>query len=484
MASITYNNLGSPTNIVTFTDVPNILKVEDSDGGSYATFNFTINSSLKGVTTADGQWYITFLGETISNVLDPDNAVNKNFYISSNNTSTAASMVKAFRNCPGIIANFNVELVDSGGVTGVKLTAKGVGTIWTNMTNYLDTNIENTYMTMNGTDGSASSSLNGALIDVDVYSNDNYITTLEKNWYGGEASFNMSPVLTTISEYGRVVPYNFKISSIKNGEYALLGTVNSNYTTPGYMVNQGSKFLVLSGLQVAQNYSRGASREFDNNTILYVYKPVIDISVYAGNSGGFTQKIEFLDSAFNIIGSSTTQRSIQSYSLIDLQINLNVSGNAYFPLAFYVDVTLGALKVRYNVIKPLKSTEYSQRILWRNSYGGISFFDFTGQRSETRDVDISTYQKNIFDYYTDPMNELEKVYDNEVKYTVTLKSHLFEHDGKYIFNDLIQSGEVWTEINGQNYGIIIDSVSVDETDRNDIYEATVKYHYSQEPSLI
>ena len=94
------------------------------------------------------------------------------------------------------------------------------------------------------------------------------------------------------------------------------------------------------------------------------------------------------------------------------------------------------------------------------------------------------YEKNIFDYYTDDMNELTKIYDNKVEYVVSLKSHLFEHDGKYIFNDLIQSPLVWTEINGQKYAIIIDSVSVDETDRNNIYEATVRYKYSAEPSLI
>ena len=76
------------------------------------------------------------------------------------------------------------------------------------------------------------------------------------------------------------------------------------------------------------------------------------------------------------------------------------------------------------------------------------------------------------------------IYDNKIKYSVTLKSHLFENDGKYVFNDLMQSPEVWTEINGQQYAIIIDTVSVEETDRNNIYEATVKYHYSQEPSLI
>ena len=67
---------------------------------------------------------------------------------------------------------------------------------------------------------------------------------------------------------------------------------------------------------------------------------------------------------------------------------------------------------------------------------------------------------------------------------MTLKSHLFENDGKYVFNDLLQSPEVWTVRNGEEYAIIVDSISVDESDRNNIFEATLKFHYSQEPSLI
>ena len=151
---------------------------------------------------------------------------------------------------------------------------------------------------------------------------------------------------------------------------------------------------------------------------------------------------------------------------------------------FYIDVAFGSDAIRFNVIKPVQMTEYCQRILWRNSYGGISFVDLTGQKTETRELNLQTYQKNIFDYYTDPVNELEKVYDNDVEYQVTLRSHLFEEDGKWVYNDLIQSPEVWTTINGEKYAIILESVSVEETDNNGVYQATVKYRFSQKPSLI
>ena len=135
-----------------------------------------------------------------------------------------------------------------------------------------------------------------------------------------------------------------------------------------------------------------------------------------------------MDSSFNVITSTTTSITTHGDSnlLNDAEFQLNVND---LRRAFYVDLTFSDTgnKVRYNVIKPLKMTEYCQRIYFRNSYGGISFFDFTGQKSETRDLDLMTYEKNIFDYYNDPMNELEKIYDNTVKYSVTLKSHLFEN---------------------------------------------------------
>lgn len=480
--NITYNEISAPSGIVTFTDIPNILKVEDESGGTYATLTLGFGGGLKGLTTDDGQWYITFLGETITNVLDPSKAVGKNFYVSSSPVSTAMSVARALRNCPAIVANFDIVPLNAA----VFLTARGVGSLWGGMQDYFSTNITQ-HFTPSAVDGTAYSPLNGSIINVDIYSDNKYVTTLEKSWYGGEACFNLSPVLATISSPGRVVPYDFRIGSTKDGEWGYVGSGGTNYSSVGYMCNQGLKYIDNNSyMNIAQNFSRGAQRDVANSTILYVYEPVIPISFYAGSNGGMTITVDYLDSAFNITATTSTRwRNTDSSRILwDLELPLDGNGGTAFQRAFYIDVTLGSDKVRYNVIKPLKATEYSQRILWRNSYNGISFFDFTGQRSETRSLETSTYQRNIFDYYTNPRNELEKIFDNNVTYSVTLKSHLFENDGKYVFNDLAQSSEVWTVINGETYSVIIDSVSVDEVDRNDVYEATVRYRYSMHPSLI
>lgn len=483
MANITYNNTNL-SNLVTFTDVPNILKVTWNNSGNKQIVSLIFNGNLYSVPQpSEGYWYIQIFGETITSVDDYANAINKNFYVSPLNNSTAASVARALRNCPTIVANYTIAHEGNE----VELVAREIGAFDTP----IQTNISTTYMTRTIAQGSLSTgSLNGCKIDVDVIGNGAYITTLEKNGYNGEAAFDMSPVLTTLAERGKTVPYWFLVSTInKSGEYSELARTSTNYITQGYMVNQGQKYLPIgSSATNAQNYSRGADRSglgIVNNTILYVYGNSIPYSFYTTATNG-TEYIDvhYRNSAFEEVGSSDFNYAIQGGNRLQ---------NATVPLsstfmgdAFYVDVENEQTNevIRYNVIKPIKATEYYQRILWRNSYGGVSFFDFTGQKTETRDLEVATYQKSIFDYYTDTRNELEKVYNNEVKYQVTLKSHLIENDGKYIFNDLLQSPEVWTEVNGEEYAIIIDSISVDETDRNNIYEATVKFHYSQEPSLI
>lgn len=477
--NITYNNIEGAGNLITFNDIPNILKVSDESGGTYATISFFFNIPLQSyLLLEDGLWYITIMGETITNVTDPSRAINKNFYIAPTNESTNASIVRALRNCPTIAANFNVDFSGST----VTLTAKAVGSL-VNESSFV-TNISSVVCIVTITDGTSESALYGSQISVDVLSDGEYVTTLQKNFYNGEAAFNVTPVLNTFTEIGKAKPYTLNISSIKNGIYSKVGTIATNYTAQGYMVNQGQKYLDNTYWQYAQNFYRGTARNpILNNTLLYVYQPTIPISFYRGNEGGGTITITYRDSAYNAVYTDTQkwQNIYSATKLIDMELQLKES---IMRNCFYIDVDFGENIVRYNVIKPVQLTEYCQRVLWRNSYGGISFYDFTGQKTETREFELQTYQKNIFDYYTDPVNELEKVYDNDVEYQVTLRSHLFEEDGKYVFNDLIQSPEVWTIINDEKYAIILESVSVEETDNNNIYQATIRYHLSQPTSLI
>lgn len=474
--NITYNGVEEPSNMVTFTEIPNILKVEEIQNGTKAKFIFWIGNGLRQTVTADTQYYITLFGETITNVMSPNYAKNKRFYISDSNLGTAMSMARAFRNCASLNADYNIYVRQNDG--GVVLEAKTIGSKITT-SNYLQRNISGQYMGVSVQDGSSYSQLFDSKIQLDVYNastNDlaKYVTSLEKNWYGNECAFDMSPVLSTIAEYGKTEPYTLVLNVFKdNGDWQILGSV-SGFISIGYHANQSEKYKYARGVQMLLNKGRGTNGVMK----LYTYANYIPYSVLCGgDTGSWNIALSVKDSAFNEIyaSTSTSQRSSSNY-IIDGGLTIPQSA---FTSGYYVDITIGTDTTRFNIIKPLKATEYYQRILWRNEYGGISFFDFTGARSESDSVDIETYEKNLFDYYE--TNEFEKkmIYSNDYKKTVTLTSHLMEEDGKWIFNSLMRSKKVWTTVNGKKYYIIPKSIEVTEDQTyNNIYTAKLTYEYS------
>ena len=472
--NITYNNLSSPSNILTFTEVPNILKISENVTGTKCTIQFSMSNGLRQTVTGDSQYYITLFGETVTNVMAPESANNKRFYISDDAESTAMSIARAFRNCGSLNADF--DIFGNGGT--VEIIAKTIGNKITTA-NYLQRNIPGDKMGVSVQDGSSTSILLNSKIQVDVYNSNaanvnNFITTLEKNWYGDECAFDMSPVLSTFSEYGQTQPYTFVLNVFRdNGEWQNQGTVSGN-TTIGYHANQSDKYKYAQGAQMLLNKNRGTN----GTMILYTYNNVIPYSVLCGSdTGGWNVKVSVKDSAFNEVYANTSTSSRTTSNMI-------VDTNATIPQTaikngYYVDITVGTQTTRFNIIKPLKATEYYQRILWRNEYGGISFFDFTGSRSESDSVDIETYEKNIFDYHDNNEFERKMIYKNDYKKSVSLTSHLLEEDGKWIFNSLMRSKKVWTTINGKTYYIIPKSIDVQEDQTyNNIYTAKLTYEYS------
>lgn len=472
--NITYNNLSSPSNILTFTEVPNILKISENVTGTKCTIQFMMGDNLRQTVSADSQYYITLFGETVSNVMAPENANNKRFYISDDADSTAMSIARALRNCGGLNADF--DIFGNGGT--VEIIAKTIGKKITTA-NYLQRNIPEQYMGVSVQDGNSYSILFNSKIDIDVYNSasvnvSNYITTLEKNWYGDECAFDMSPVLTTFSEYGQTKPYAFVINVFReDGEWQNQGTVTGS-TTIGYHANQSDKYKYAQGVQMLLNKNRGTN----GTMILYTYSNVIPYSVLCGSdTGSWNVTVSVKDSAFNEVYSYTsTGRRTTSNMIVDT--NATIPQTA-MTSGYYVDITIGTQTTRFNIIKPLKATEYYQRIQWRNEYGGISFFDFTGSRSESDSVDIETYEKNIFDYYDNEYFERKMIYSNDYKKTVSLKSHLMEEDGKWIFNSLMRSKKVWTTVNGKTYYIIPKSIDVEEDQQyNNIYTAKLTFEFS------
>jgi len=474
MASITYNGESSPVKMVTFTEVPNILKVSEYIYGDKATIELTFDSGLYSTVSADSQYYITILGDSVTNVMSAKNNNNKRFFISIDEDSTAMNVARAMRCCPAITAEFDV--IHTG--SGVYLLAKTIGSKWSTLSNILMTNIPNTYMTVSATSGTSSSVYYNSKIDVDVYSGDtsdysNYITTVEKNFYGDECAFDMSPILETMSEYGITKPYAFSLQLIReDGEWQHIGDV-SGYTAIGFQANQSDNFLYADGASYLGNVDRGSEGKMK----LYTYDNTILYSVLGG-SARWNETLIVKNSIGEELYSSGTTGS-HPYGSNYIHDGGKEIPPQYMQLGNYVELKIGNDVVRFDIINPLNASEYFQRIVWRNEYGGLSFFDFTGARTESDDVETETYEKNIFDYYDANEFEKKKVYSIDYSKTVSLKSHLMEEDGKYIFNSLMRSKKVWTVVNGKTYYIIPKSISIEEDNTyNGIYVAKFTYEYS------
>ena len=469
--NIKYNNIDKEQahNLVTFSDVPAILEVSDTTGGTNAVLQLTVGTGWSA--SSNNQWWLTFQGNTISNVTDPKNAVNKNFYISDRH-STAVSIANALRNCPTVVASFLVYVDDYD----VICKAREIGAI--DLSTTMPSGMPVTTAT---TAGTATSTLVNSKITVDVYSNDEYVTSLEKNYQSEKCRFDMTPVLATLAEYDLTVPYSLDISSMNaSGIVSTLGSVTGNSVSVGYMVNQGDKFLTINNnIYIAQNVARGKLRSVYNSSILYVYEDTIPLSFYTTSSGDVTVSISYKNSAYQQISTGSYSSLIPADNLLHtITVPLVVPNEC-----FYVDLTIGGKTLRYDVIRPMKTSYGCQRVYWINSYGGTSFFDFVGQKTIENTSETVTYNKNNLDYYTAGINEKELVYNVDTKSTYTVKSHLIAEDGKWQLYDLLQSPRAWTNINGQDYVVIIESVSAAEQNNQQIYEMTVKFNISQPTSL-
>lgn len=461
---LTYNGQASSQGMITLTNVPNILTVQSSSvTGNNSVLKITINDLTK--IDPNNTYYITINGLTITS-----GNVGNNFYISNSNTganqiAVAHSIAKSLRSVG--LTNYEIyQEISQGILTNVVIVeAREVGELY-EIT--FDSNLGAAILYDNYV-GTTSDEFAGGRINIDVYSGSDYITTLEKSYYKEKIDFNVSDVLKSISRYDFLVPYTLFIYSQIGNQVTNLGRVSAT-SAIGYMVNQGEKFLNTYPM-FAQNVSRGTSSP--SKMVLYTYLSTIPVTIY-GDNVIETVNITYYDSSLQQIGTGFSNVNIYNgIGQSDIALNSNLFNSAY-----YVDLSLedGQI-IRYNVIKPVDANSRCQRVYYHNSYGGVSFFDFTGQITENHKVDNDTYTKNIYDYYKETTLEQIKIYDKETTINVTMKSHLMERSAVWQFNDLLGSYDVWTNINGVDYKIIVTDCKVDETETG-VWEATVTYTYS------
>ena len=474
--------------LITFTDVHNIIQVKENVSGIKACLELCVQSNWKATVSAESQYYFTIFGETITNTMSPSLATNKKFYIAEDESDTAISIARALRNCSSLSAQY---LISTGTttITGdtVIIISKTIG--YKNFANSIDRNIPSTYLLVgtvsNGSADESDGNYFNSKIDVEIYEGadenvDNYVTTLEKNFYNNESSFDVTPVIATMVEPTRenqaIKPYKMKVNKLAtDGSYDNLGIVNA-YVTYGYLANQSQKYLPLENITVLSN-----SKITDRGGLLYIYDKYVDFSVLLSDTTtDFTVKIAYLDNAMNRIGLVRfIPIIVPQVAIRDFHYELD---SDLFAQSTYIEVYVNSQtpQLRYQVIKPLKATENFTRIYFRNEYGGLSFVEMTGQHTESDSIDTETYEKNIFDFYESEAFERKKVYSKKVEKTVKLKTHIMEKQGIYIFNSLARSKKVWVVVNGKTHDIIIRNVEVNEDQSyNDLFTATVTYSYSE-----
>lgn len=487
-------------NTVSFTRLPNILKIKENNNGTPASATITI-SDLSRVTSTK-EYTLIINGVKLISTLSLVNAAGNKFYLSNSNsdkTIVAYKLVETLRGLNTLPLNYDITLVTASDGTlspVITIIAKNNGKQFD--LNIEGTLIDNNIATVSFTSGTSSSNLLKGLTNkvlVEVYQVNNpstqdkigsttyqmgtYLTTLTKEAFGEEVSFDLSPLFSAITDYDTLSEVNLYIYIMNDNILTLAGIMKDIYFTTGYMVNQGLNYINVASTQLAQNVYRGTDKSQLNNTVLYVYQPSVQFTLYVPFTTNTAQaanfQVNYINSA-NVAIKSTTTSIYLTNSMTSPVIPLE---QTLLNQSFYIDVVIPDVgTLRYNVIKPLKATDEIQRIYWTNSYGGISFFDFTGTRTETRKTKVDYYQQNLFDYYDKDTAQLNKVYNKDVTITVSLSTHSIEKDGTWIFFDLQNSSNAWTYVNGKKYFITITDLKITESQVNDIYTATVEYEYS------
>ena len=456
-------------NMVTFSDIPNILTFSSTTNEqTFTTYVITPSAEWFMAVTGSGQFSLTIDGDTIENTIS-DEVVGKHFAILDDPAATAFSIANALRNCQAVNATWQIYYESTN--EAVVLKARKGGRI---VADIIDETQDN--LTYNVTYGTTNNDLHQAKCYIDFYevAGDNYLTTAMKNAYGDRCSFNISPLISTAAEYGKINKLRLDMYVLPKGGDVYYVTSYFANAIPGYKTTYSSNFLSnLSGeCTLAQAITKQG--EFLD---LYIYESSTTLCFINNRTGQtYDCQIQYLDATSGVISSVT--ETITFNSMFE-EHTFALDANK-MKQAFHIKITIPNGYILYHIIKPLKATPENTRLYWRNEYGGISFFDFTGEHSEEVDMDNTTYEASVLDYYRRQEMENARVFDSTYEKTYTVSSHLLPPLGTLIFESLAKSKKVWTSINGSRYTVILQDVEVEEQDVRKTYKATVSYKLSIE----
>lgn len=475
--NITINGQNIPNenkmNMITFNHIPTILSVVGTKANNTLTYYKVVING--GKDNLDGSEYVKFGNSILTPTNNINEAVNSIFYLSNSSSSSSNNLMAYYLskalNSTSESASYNIY---SEGDC-VYIYSKQYGHSLDN----LETNI-NGFFTKEEHNSTLVNELDNSKIILNLFNDNNFITTLEKNAINSECKFDLSPILINNTEDGKFFNYNIKISQLTEIDNISIGNITNLYAINGYSVNQGKYYLnmldISNNLVLLQNIYRGSEKETSNNTVLYCSEPNITLTLAnIIDESGAKINVKYLDSVFNEITTEEFNFN-QENKIIKCDIILN---KINFDKSSYIDIDLPTNQtIRFNVIKPLKYANETNRIYWYNSYGGISFFDFTGTKTEERKTEKTTYKKSNLNLYDDKQLSLDKIYSNTLEYEVSLKTHMIEKDGIYPLYDLLNSYHAWIIINGEENEIIVTDLKINETQNTNIYQCEITYKYS------
>lgn len=446
MASVLLNNQSVSSNLILLSQIPNIVSVSDSTGGTKATITITVSSIPSA--SANNQYYITVLNETISNTMRPEQAIGKLFYIPTDAASFANQIARSLNTCQSINADFDVYA--EGSV--VYMVAKYIGPKFDSDSAVYATNIGSGYLRFSVSDGTATSPLHNSTVSLVFKEGNNYITTLSKNFYDGKADFDISPVISSVSDYGKITNISASAYYVNTRGVKVNLASFTQKTGPGYVANQSERTLTASN-RILLNNKRG-----DKTQKLYVYGNTIPVSVYSTSSSASVSYRLYSNTMSQLSSGSVSISTVNGYGEGTINVNTNTAN------AFFIEVSYGSSTILFDIIRPINLAKDYRRIYWYNEQFGVSFFDFTGSYTNTDDLDVETYTPNDYDFYNQTSYGKEKIYSSKVDHQLTVQSHLMEEEGTWIANSMALSKKHWTVINGATYNLIPVDISVEQND--------------------
>lgn len=476
MATIKLNGQSAPSNMLCFSDSINIAEYSDSSGGTRSVAYITPSVTA---ASADSQYYLVVNDESVTNVIEANNSNNRRFYIS-DRTTTAAHLANALNNCSSLYADFSI--FPSG--NSVCLSARTVGSKPIVVSGNLP--ITSAY-----TAGTATASLYGGKVGLQVSGGGEFIR-LEKNYYGGDIGYNVSPIITSIAEYGKVTPFSMKMYSFdKDGHYSnLLGTMN-NYATYGYISNDSHPYLpfVEGGMILENKEAHGAKMKFyvasvdtdDANGRTLTFP--ISVAINKTGTGAIGTVTAYPDTIHGIIMEASVGTGITytGYGIYDINVTLTgiqTMKRLVISLDAGSQTNNDVETIEYQIINPKRGAWVYNRVLWRNEYGGVSFFDFTEEPQYSYESSNETYRKNFYGFYGNVNVRQESIpYKNENATQVKLGSHLMPVEGTYIADSLMKSKRVWVVEGGLTRYIIPKGIEITEAE-NAQYRMYLTYEYS------